>query len=282
MMRRRRSDSRRPGGLLLLAGAILLTVVVAAVLAAPVVAPYNPAEQLVGEPLAGPSGEHWLGTDRFGRDVASRVLHGGRQTLVLTGITLVAVVVIGALIGALLASVGGAVDAVGRHVVDLLVGFPAVVIALAVVGVRGPSLPAVLLGVLLVLWAPVARLVRALVRSALAEPSAQVALALGAGRLRLLRVEAWPRVRGPIVVLAAVEAGQLIAVVAGLSFLGLGAQPPTPEWGAMLQDARSHLVTAPHLVFGPGVAVLLTALALTGIGEGLRDRLDRSSHLVDR
>jgi peptide/nickel transport system permease protein len=112
------------------------------------------------------------------------------------------------------------------------------------------------------------------VLSALAEPSAVTARALGAGRWRLLRREVWPRLRGPVLVLAAVEAAQLITVVAGLSFLGLGAQPPSAEWGVMLQDGRATLFSAPHVVVAPGIAVLVTVLGLTCVGEGLRDVLD--------
>lgn len=272
--------SRRPGTPLVVGGAVLLAVVLGVTLLAPVIAPYDPAAQLAGEPLSGPSRAHWLGTDRYGRDLASRVLLGGRETLLLTGLTLVAVLVAGTVIGSLVAVAGPRIDAAGRHLIDLLVGFPAVVVALALVGLRGPSLPTVLTGVLLVMWAPFARLARSLVRTALAEPSAETARALGSGRLRLLRVEAWPRLRGPLLVLAAVESGQLIAVVAGLSFLGLGAQPPTPEWGAMLQDARSHLTTSPHVVLAPGGAVLVTVLALTVLGEGLRDRFDLAGQEV--
>jgi peptide/nickel transport system permease protein len=138
----------------------------------------------------------------------------------------------------------------------------------------------VLGGALLVWWAPFARLTRSLVRSALAEPSAVAARALGASRVHLLRTEVRPRLVGPLAVLTAVEAGQLIATVAGLSFLGMGAQPPSAEWGAMLAEARGAALSSPHLVLGPGLAVLVTVFALTCIGEGLRDVLDRSTQVV--
>jgi peptide/nickel transport system permease protein len=265
---------------LFVAGAVLVGSMVLLAVAAPLLSRYDPAAQGVGPVLAGPSLEHWLGTDRFGRDLASRVLHGGRTTLLATAAALALVVTVGTLVGAVAASLGSILDRAARHLFDLLVAFPVMVVALALVGLWGPSLGTALAGVLIVLWAPFARLSRSLVRVALAEPSAVTALALGASRWRLLRYEVWPRLRGPVLVLAAVEAAQLIGVVAGLSFLGLGAQPPSAEWGAMLQEGRAALWSAPHLVLAPGVAVLVTVLGLTCMAEGLRDVLDHAGQAV--
>jgi len=261
-------------------GAAVLAAVVVAVALAPWLAPFEPSEQLVGPRLSGPSAAHWLGTDRFGRDVASRLLHGGRETLALAGAVLVVLVGGGGLAGALVAVGGRWVGAVGQRLIDLAVSVPAVLVALAFVGLRGPSLATVIGGASLVWWAPFARLSCSVVRAAMAQPSAVAARGLGAGRIELLRHEGWPRLRGPMLVLAAVEAGQLIAAIAGLSFLGFGAQPPSPEWGAMLEEGRAYLSTAPHLVYAPGSAVLLTVLALTCISEGLREGLDRQAQVV--
>lgn len=272
--------SLRNGRGLLVAGTVLLAVIVLVTLAAPLLAPFDPAAQRVGPRLADPGGGHWLGTDRLGRDYASRVLHGGRQTLLLTGATMVAILAVGVLVGALVGVAGPRLDDIGRRVIDTVVAFPAVVVILAFVGLHGPSLTSVLGAAVLVWWAPFARLTRSLVRTALAEPSAVTARALGASPWHLLRTEVSPRLVGPIGVLTAVEAGQLVATVAGLSFLGFGAQPPTPEWGAMLSDARGAALSDPHLVLGPGIAVLLTVLSLTCVGEGLRDVLDRSRQVV--
>lgn len=237
-------------------------------------APYDPAAQLAGTPLTAPSVQHLLGTDKYGRDVFSRVLYGGQLTLLFTALALLGVVTAGTVLGALAAVAPPSIDRLATNIIDLLVAFPAVIVALAFAGIYGPSLGVALGGIMLVLWAPFARLSRSLVRQALASPSAQTALALGSGRGTLLRREVWPRLRGPVLVLAAVEAGQLITIVAGLSFLGLGAQPPSSEWGAMLQEGRAALWAAPHLVSGPGIAVLVTVLGLTCLGEGLRDRLE--------
>jgi len=277
-VRRRRPAS--PRGALLFGGTALLVALLAVVALAPWLGRFDPTEQLVGPRFQGPSYAHWLGTDRFGRDVASRVLHGGRQTLALSGALLVALLAAGTVVGAAVALGGRLVDTAGQWVIDAAVSVPAVLVALAFVGLRGPSLATVLGGAALVWWAPFARLARALVRSAMAEPSAVAARGLGAGRAELLRHEVWPRLRGPMLLLGAVEAGQLVAAIAGLSFLGFGAQPPSPEWGAMLEEGRAYLATAPHLVYAPGAAVLLTVLALTCISEGLRDRLDRQSQVV--
>lgn len=270
----------RNGRGLLVAGTVLLAVIVLVTLIAPVLAAFDPAAQRAGPRLADPGGVHWLGTDRLGRDYASRVLHGGRQTLLLTGATMLAILAIGVLVGALVGVAGPRLDDLGRRVIDTVVAFPAVVVILAFVGLHGPSLASVLGGAVVVWWAPFARLTRSLVRTALAEPSAVTARALGASARHLLRTEVSPRLVGPLGVLTAVEAGQLVATVAGLSFLGFGAQPPTAEWGAMLSDARGAALSDPHLVLGPGFAVLLTVLALTCVGEGLRDVLDRSRQVV--
>jgi ABC-type dipeptide/oligopeptide/nickel transport system permease subunit len=275
-----RAVRRGNGYGLFVAGVVLVGLMVALAVAAPLVSRYDPAAQGVGPALAGPSVEHWLGTDRFGRDLAARVLHGGRTTLLATAAALALVVSVGTLVGAAVAVLGSIVDRLARQLFDLLVAFPVMVVALALVGLWGPSLGTALAGVLIVLWAPFARLSRSLVRTALAEPSAVAARALGAGRWRLLRYEVWPRLRGPVLVLAAVEAAQLIGVVAGLSFLGLGAQPPSAEWGAMLQEGRAALWSAPHLVLAPGIAVLVTVLGLTCVAEGLRDLLDRAGQAV--
>lgn len=275
-----RGRPARPGAGTMLVGALLLGTMILLALAAPLLAPYDPAAQQVGPVNAGPGGEHLLGTDRFGRDLFSRLLWGGRATLVSCAVAITGVVIVGVAVGALVAGLPAKFDLLARSVLDLLVAFPSIVVALAFGGLWGPSLPTALLGVGVVLWAPFARLSRAVVRSALAEPSAVAARALGAGRGRLLRLEAWPRIRGPVVVLAAVEAAHLISVVAGLSFLGLGAQPPSAEWGAMLQEGRESLWAAPHLVVAPGVAVLVTVLGLVLLAEGLRDRLDVDEGVV--
>jgi ABC-type dipeptide/oligopeptide/nickel transport system permease subunit len=268
---------RRKGTVLIMVGVAITAGMVLLAAAASWLAPYDPALQLAGAPFSGPSANHLLGTDKYGRDVFSRVLHGGQLTLLFTALALLGVVTAGTVLGAAAAVARPAIDRLATNIFDLLVAFPSVIVALAFAGIYGPSLGIILGGVMLVLWAPFARLSRSLVRQALASRSAQTALALGSGRVTLLRREVWPRLRGPMLVLAAVEAGQLITIVAGLSFLGLGAQPPSPEWGAMLQEGRAALWAAPHLVLGPGVAVLVTVLGLTCLGEGLRDRLEVAS-----
>lgn len=275
----RRVTAGRGRGLLL-TGVLVLALVLLATVLAPMLAAFDPAAQRVGPRLAPPGAEHWLGTDRFGRDYASRVLHGGRQTLLLVGATMVAIAASGTIIGAAVGIAGPRVDDLGRKVIDAVVAFPAVIVILAFVGLRGPSIASVLGGALLVWWAPFARLSRSLVRSALAEPSTVTARALGASWWHLLRTEVRPRMIGPLGVLTAVEGGQLIATVAGLSFLGMGAQPPAAEWGAMLADARGMALSYPHLVLGPSLAILATVFSLTCIGEGLRDLVDRNAQSV--
>ncbi len=258
----------------------MLLVVAGAALLAPLLAPFDPARQLVGQPLRPPGGEFPLGTDRYGRDVWSRLLWGGRETLLLSGGIIALATCGGVIIGAVVALLPPRVDAVARWFLDVVVGFPLVVVALAWVGFAGPSITSVLTALVITLWAPFARQTRSLVRDSLASPSARATALLGAGPLRMLWREVLPRFKGPMLVLAALEAGQVITLIAGLGFLGLGAQPPSAEWGAMLQEGRSVVRTAPHLVLGPGVAVLIVVLALTFVAEGIRDLGARFSEVT--
>lgn len=260
-----------PGRAMAIAGALVVGGVATSALLAPLLAPYDPAAQLVATPLQSPGPDHLLGTDRYGRDVLSRVLWGGRETLLLTGGVLLLSVLGGTLLGALAALLPTLPDRVVRRALDVVVAFPLIVVALAWVGFAGPSSTSVVTALVITLWAPFARQSRSLVRAALASPSARATALLGSGRSRLLWREVLPRLRGPVLVLAALEAGQVITLVAGLGFLGLGAQPPSAEWGAMLQDGRSAIRTAPHMVAAPGLAVLLVVLGLTLVAEGLRD-----------
>ena len=269
-----------PGRALTWAGAGLVVTVGLSALLAPWLAPYDPAEQLVGRPFQGPGAGHVLGADRYGRDVLSRVLWGGRETLLLAGSVLLLSVAGGVVLGALTALLPRRADALASRLLDLVVAFPLIIVALAWVGFVGPSAAAVTTALVITLWAPFARQARSLVRAALAAPSARATALLGASRGRLLWREVLPRLRGPVVVLAALEAGQVITVVAGLGFLGLGAQPPSAEWGAMLQDGRSAIRSAPHLVVAPGAAVLVVVLGLTLLAEGLRDLTARGMEVA--
>ncbi len=259
--------SRRVGLSILAAFALLLA-------AAPMLAPNDP---LVIEPdrrLEGPSGDFPLGTDHLGRCVLSRLVYGARWSLGTAAVASVLIVGVGVTLGAVSGFYRGAVDAVLMRVVDVLLAFPALIPALAIVGMLGPGMLHVLIATVAVWWAGYARLVRGLALSLRERQFIDAARALGAGDLRIISRQLLPNLLPPVLVLASVEMGSLVLAMAGLSFLGLGAQPPTPEWGAMLNDGRAYLLTAPQLMIYPGLAISLAVIGFNLVGEGVRDLLD--------
>jgi len=255
-------------------GMVLLLVILGAVAGAPWLAQHDPDEQRPATRLQPPSHIHWLGTDRYGRDLFARVLYGGRTTLTASGLALAAVLVIGLSTGVAAGYVGGWTDAAIMRLVDVLLAFPSTILALVIVGLFGPGLTNLLLASVSVWWVPFARITRSIVLQVKNETSIEAACALGATPGVIVWREIVPRTLGPVLVLATLELTHLILVLAGLSFLGLGAQLPTAEWGAMLADGRAHMLTAPQLIIAPGLAIFMTALALNLIGEGLRDLFD--------
>ena len=257
-------------------GGLLLAGILAASLAAPWLAPFDPNQQDADGMLQPPSVIHWCGTDQFGRDIFSRILYGGRISLSAAGAALVIVVSVGLSAGLLSGYAGGWVDNIIMRLVDLLLAFPPIILALVIAGLFEPNLINVVLSMSLVMWLSFARVTRSIVLQAKADPAVDAAKALGATPIRIIRQEILPRVFGPIIVLAAIETGYLILAIAGLSFLGLGAQPPLPEWGTMLAEGRVQFLTSIHVILFPGIAILLTVLACNLIGEGLRDLLDPS------
>jgi peptide/nickel transport system permease protein len=237
---------------------------------------------LLGDPNAGelsnrlqaPSPAHPLGTDPLGRDVLTRLVHGARITLaVAVAITLVRLV-IGFTVGLVAGLFGGLVDEVLMRAVDFLLAFPGIVLALVVAGILGPSLRNVLLALAVVGWGSYARVVRGSVLSIREEPFVDAAKLAGISRVRLVRTHFVPNVTGPVVVLATLDLGGVVLAAAGLSFLGLGAQPPTPEWGTMVANGADYVRSAPWLVNAPGVAIALVVLGFNLLGDGLRDALD--------
>lgn len=260
---------------ILVAGGILAAYVVAALVAPLLVADPNAAD--VTARLAPPSRSHLLGTDQLGRDVAARLLHGARVSLVLAAATTAATAVLGLALGLLAATSHRLVDSLVMRVVDVVQALPGLLLALALVGVLGPSLRNLVIAIVAVWWAGYARMVRAIALSARERDYVEASRALGASEWRLLRRHILPSVLGPAVVLTTLDLGRTLLAVSGLSFLGLGARPPSPEWGAMLSEARSYLDQAPQLLLYPGLAITLFVLASNLLGDGLRDRLDPRS-----
>lgn len=255
------------------AGATIVLLSAAAALLAPLLSAHDPL-RITGDRLRSPSWAHLLGTDNLGRDVLSRVLHGGRLSLGAAALATVLVMSIGVLVGTVAGHFGGIVDSVLMRVVDLILALPGLVVAFAIAGLFEPSIMAVLVGLVSVWWVGYARIVRSLVLSVRAQPYVEAGRALGAGNVRLIVRHVLPNIAPSVAVLVMLRMGRLILAVAGLSFLGLGAQPPTPEWGAMLNESRAYFPSYPHLMLAPGFAVSLVVLGLNLLGDGLRDVLD--------
>jgi peptide/nickel transport system permease protein len=256
------------------AGLIILTIVTVAALGAEIIAPYSPTTLDPLANLSGPSSDHWLGTDNLGRDLFSRILYGARWSLGAAALAASGIIVIGVTVGMLAGYFGGLIDDVLMRLVDVLLAFPSMILALAIVGMLGPSLTNVLIGMVAVWWVDYARVVRGLTLKVVQNDYVLSAHCCGAGSGRMLIHHVLPNVIPPVIVLATLELGSLMLAISGLSFLGLGAQPPTPEWGTMLSDGRLFFLNAPQLMMYPGIAITLVVLGCNLLGDGLRDALD--------
>lgn len=252
---------------------ILVTVTLVAILAR-YIAPYDPAALDPTANLAPPSRDHWLGTDNLGRDLFSRLVYGSRWTLGAASLAATGIVVLGVTIGMLAGYFGGIIDDLLMRLVDVLLAFPSIVLALAIVGMLGPSLTNVLIGMVAVWWVDYARVVRGLTLRVVQNDYVLSAHCCGCGHRRMIIHHILPNVIPSVIVLATLELGSLMLAISGLSFLGLGAQPPTPEWGTMLNDGRLFFLNAPQLMMYPGIAITLVVLGCNLLGDGLRDALD--------
>jgi peptide/nickel transport system permease protein len=255
-------------------GATIVVVAAAAALFGPWLAPFDPAAQELSLRLAGPSREHVLGLDELGRDILARVLAGARISL-LVGMTVVSIsAVVGTLVGSLAGYFGGVLDEIVSRLIDILLAFPGLLLAIALVAVLGPSLPNVLGALTIIGWVGYARIARAQALRVRELDYVQAARALGAGVWRILWRHVVPSAVPAIVVQATLGMAGAIIGEAALSFLGLGVQPPTPSWGAMLNGGRAHLLDAPHLTVFPGLAIAVLVLGFNFVGDGLRDLAD--------
>ncbi len=259
---------------LAVAGGALLALFLLIAAAAPWIAPRDPLAQDLYGRLSPPSAKNWFGTDDFGRDILSRVLHGSRVSL-RVGVAAVAIaLVVGTAVGLTAGYWGGLLDNVLMRLMDLMLAFPSILLAIVVVAVLGPSLNNAMLAVGIVSIPQYARLVRASVLSIREQDYVTAARALGARDARIILTAILPNCVAPLTVQATLGMAGAILDAAGLSFLGLGAQPPTPEWGAMLSGGRDFILSAPWVLTFPGLAILLTVLAFNLLGDGLRDALD--------
>jgi len=239
------------------------------------VAPYDPLEMDLDSKFLPPGSKgHLLGTDNFGRDFLSRLIFGSRISLSVGLVVVSIAMVIGTSLGLIAGYFGGIPDIVVMRLVEIFYSFPFLVLAVAVMAVLGPSLYNVMLVLGLVSWPMYARLVRGQVLALREETFVEAARAVGAGSFRILVSHVLPNCFSPIIVTATMQVASAILSVAALGFLGLGAQPPTPEWGAMLNEGKRFMRNAPHLITIPGLAIMLVVLSLNFIGDALRDALD--------
>ena len=255
------------------AGACVVGLAVLAAVIGPWLVPYDPSAQELALRLEGPSRLHWLGLDELGRDILARVMSGARISL-FVGLVVVSVSAsIGTVMGAFAGYYGGIIDEAISRVIDILLAFPGLLLAIALVAVLGPSLTNVVLALSLIGWVGYARVVRAQVLQAREFEYVAAARAIGAATPRILIRHVLPAALPALTVQATLGMGGAILSEAALSFLGLGVQPPTPSWGAMLNYGRVHVLDAPHLTVFPGLAIALVVLGLNLLGDSLRDRL---------
>lgn len=256
------------------AGLAILSILSVAALLAPAVAPRDPLAQSLDEGLSPPSPDHWLGQDKLGRDVLSRLLHGARLSLAVGFLTVAISLSIGIAAGSLAGFLGGTADRVFVHACDVLLAFPGILLAIGITAVRGPSFGNVLFALSILGWVGYARVVRAQVLRLKAMDFVESARAVGSRPSRMLLAHVLPNALSPILVEATFGIGRAIVAEAGLSFLGLGVAPPAPSWGSMIGEGRHFLFVAPHLVTAPGAAILLTVMSFNFVGDGLRDAMD--------
>ncbi|RJE79734.1 nickel transporter permease [Paracoccus sp. JM45] len=259
---------------LAMVGLIILVLLIGMAIFAPWIAPQNPYAQDLGSRLQPPSAAHWLGTDGLGRDIMSRLIHGSRITLFIVGTVALIAPIIGLFIGTVAGFAGGWVDQVLMRITDIFLAFPKLILALAFVAALGPSIGNAVLALALTAWPPYARLARAETLTIRHADFIAAARLQGAGRLRLLIGHIWPLCVSSLIVRVALDMAGIILSAAGLGFLGLGAQPPMPEWGAMISDGRTYILDFWWVAAMPGLAIFTVSIAFNLLGDGLRDVLD--------
>ncbi len=278
----RPAGQRRPARAALIVGAVLVAAAFAAALLAPWIAPHDPNRQALERRLEGPSGAHPLGLDELGRDILSRLLAGARVSVGVGCVVVVLAGSLGTLIGSVSGYWGGRLDALLMRTTDVFLAFPGILLAIALVAVLGPALRHVVLALVAIGWVGYARLVRSQVLQLRESEFVLAARAVGAGSARVLLRHVLPNVLPTLLVQASLGMAGAIMAEASLSFLGLGIQPPTPSWGAMINAGRGHLLDAPHLALFPGLAILATVMGLNFLGDALVDRLEPRAQLVGR
>jgi peptide/nickel transport system permease protein len=261
-------------------GAVFVVIFIILALFAPWIAPQDPASINLPARLNTPSSTHWFGTDELGRDILSRAIYGARISMLVGSCVVLTSLALGLIIGSVAGYYGGAIDRfVNIVLMNAFLSFPGILLAIAFVAFRGPSIFNVVVALSLGGWVGYARLVRGQVLAGREREFVEAARALGASDVRIIVRHILPNIIQPVIVQAAIGMAGAILAEATMSFLGLGVPPPTASWGAMLNDGRAHLFDAPHLVLFPALAVMLAVLSFNFIGDALRDYLDPRSRI---
>ena len=262
------------------AGSLLIAAFLLAAIFARVLAPFDPAQLDLGHRMLSPGPGHWFGTDELGRDILSRTFFGARISLVVAISVLTLSLLLGGVAGCIAGFYGGPIDIlVNAYLMNAFLALPGILVAIAFVAFLGSGLVNLILALSLSGWVGYARLIRAEVMSVRQREYVEAARALGAGDLRLVFRHILPNILQPVIVQAAIGMAGAVLAEATLSFLGLGIPEPAPSWGSMLNEARSHLFDAPHMIFFPALAVMLAVLSFNFVGDSLRDRLDPRTKL---
>lgn len=256
-------------------GLAIISVIILSAIFADIIVPYDYGiKQVIPDRLQGPSLKHLFGTDDLGRDLFSRVIHGSRSSLVLGILTTAVATLIGGFLGGICAYYGNRVDNIIMRLLDVITSIPSTLLSLSIVAALGPGIRNLVIAITVSRVPTFARVIRSAVLNIVNQEYIEAAKAGGTRNLRIMLRHVYPNAMSPIIVQCTMSISQLILQAAGLSFLGMGMQPPAPEWGALLNSARDFMRTAPHLMLFPGIAIVLAALAFNLVGDGLRDAFD--------
>lgn len=257
-----------------LLGLLMIAFILFTAVLAPWLAPHDPLQTNTERRLESPSEDYPLGTDHLGRCILSRIMYGAQSSLGISFIVLTIIVVAGTAMGTLAGYAGGKLDYIIVSVIDVLLAFPGLILALVIAGLLGPNITNMMIAMAAVQWVGYARITRGMVASIKEKEYVKAARTGGSRKFSLIFRHILPNVLSPVIVLASLDMGSTILSISAMSFLGLGVQPPYPEWGAMLNDGRAFIYTAPELMIFPGLAILITVLAFNLLGDGLRDIFD--------
>lgn len=256
-------------------GLAIISVIILGAIFADIIVPYDYGiKQVIPDRLQGPSLKHLFDTDDLGRDLFSRVIHGSRSSLVLGILTTAVATLIGGFLGGICAYYGNRVDNIIMRLLDVITSIPSTLLSLSIVAALGPGIRNLVIAITVSRVPTFARVIRSAVLNIVNQEYIEAAKAGGTRNLRIMLRHVYPNAMSPIIVQCTMSISQLILQAAGLSFLGMGMQPPAPEWGALLNSARDFMRTAPHLMLFPGIAIVLAALAFNLVGDGLRDAFD--------